>query len=154
MLSVFWDCRGIILTDYLPKGQTITSAYYSTLLQKLRAAVKEKRHGMISKGIRLLADNAPAHSAQATAVEADRCGYEILAHPPYSPDLAPSDFFLFPEMKKPLHGRRFDNTDDVILEVEQWFSRQSQGFYNDGLRKVKKRWQKCVALQGDYVEKT
>jgi histone-lysine N-methyltransferase SETMAR len=119
MLSVFWDCRGVILTDYLAKGETINSAYYCTLLNKLRDALKKKRRGMLTKGIRLLADNAPAHSSQASVMEARQCGYEILPHPPYSPDLAPSDFFLFPQMKTPLRGRRFDDTDEVIQEVEQ-----------------------------------
>lgn len=154
MLSVFWDCRGIVLTDYLVKGQTITGAYYCSLLKKLRDALKLKRRGMLTKGVRLLADNAPAHSSQVAAVEAQQCGYEILQHPPYSPDLAPSDFFLFPQIKNPLRGRRFEDTDEVIQEVEQWFSAQSEEFYNDGLRKVKKRWEKCVTLGGDYVEKS
>ena len=104
---------------------------------------------MLTKGVRLLADNAPAHSSQAAGEEATRCGYQILPHPPYSPDLAPSDFFLFPEMKNPLRGRRFDDRDDVIEEVEQWFAEQSEEFYNAGLRKVKKRWEKCVELGGD-----
>lgn len=153
MLSVFWDSRGVILTDYLPKGETLNSDYYCNLLEKLRDALKQKRRGMISKGIRLLADNAPVHTAQASVVAAHRLGYELLQHPPYSPDLAPSDFFLFPEMKKPLRGRRFDDREDAIFEVEQWFSSKAEDFYKEGLKQVKKRWQKCVTLQGDYVEK-
>jgi histone-lysine N-methyltransferase SETMAR len=108
---------------------------------------------MLSKGVRLLADNAPAHSAHASVVEAEKCGFETLDHPPYSPDLAPSDFFLFPEMKNPLRGRRFDCREDVIQEVEAWFSSKTQAFYSEGLRRVKKRWEKCVRLHGDYVEK-
>ncbi|XP_076066163.1 uncharacterized protein LOC143039801 [Oratosquilla oratoria] len=75
MLLVFWDCRGVILTDYLTKGQTIASAYYCTLLNKLRDAVKKKRRGMLIKGIRLFADSAPAHSSQGAVVEA-RCPKE------------------------------------------------------------------------------
>jgi len=153
MLSVFWDCRGIILTDYLAEGTTITSKYYCALLNKLRDAVKEKRRGMLSKGVRLLADNAPAHSAHASVVEAEKCGFETLDHPPYSPDLAPSDFFLFPEMKNPLRGRRFNCREDVIQEVEAWFSSKTQAFYSEGLHRVRKRWEKCVRLHGDYVEK-
>lgn len=153
MLSVFWDCRGVILTDYLTKGHTVTSTYYCNLLNKLKESVKQKRRGMLTKGVRLLVDNAPAHSSQASVVEAMTCGFQLLDHPPYSPDLAPSDFFLFPEMKTPLRGRRFENTDDVIQEVEEWFSAKTADFYNEGLRKVKRRWEKCVELKGDYVEK-
>ncbi|KAJ7344583.1 hypothetical protein JRQ81_000533, partial [Phrynocephalus forsythii] len=85
--------------------------------KKLCDALKQKRYGMISKGVHLPADNAPVHTDQASVVTAHRLGYELLQHPPYSHDLVPSNFFLFPEMKKPLRGRRFDNREDVILEV-------------------------------------
>ncbi|KAJ7345798.1 hypothetical protein JRQ81_001748 [Phrynocephalus forsythii] len=108
---------------------------------------------MISKGIRLLADNEPVHTAQASVVTAHCFGYELLQHPPFSPDLAPSDFFLFPEMKKPLRDWRFDDREDVIFKVEQWFLSKVEDFYKEGLKQVKKRWQKCVTLQGDYLEK-
>ncbi|KAJ7341216.1 hypothetical protein JRQ81_005068 [Phrynocephalus forsythii] len=153
VLSVFWDSRGVILTDYLQKGKTLNSDYYCNLLEKLHDALKQKRHGMISKGIRFLADNAPVHTAQASVVTAHCLGYELLQHPPYSPDFAPSDFFLFPEMKKPLNGRRFDGREDVIFEVEQWFLSKVEEFYKEGLKQVKKCWQNCVTLQGDYMEK-
>ncbi|KAJ7324456.1 hypothetical protein JRQ81_017476 [Phrynocephalus forsythii] len=91
-------------------------------------------------------------SIQASIVTAHHLGYELLQHPPYSPDLVPSDFFLFPEMKKPLHGQQFDDREDVIFKVEQWFSSKPEDFYKEGLKQVKKLWQKCVTLQGDYVE--
>ncbi|KAJ7332427.1 hypothetical protein JRQ81_014607 [Phrynocephalus forsythii] len=91
--------------------------------------------------------------AEASVVTTHCLGYEVLQHPPYSPDLAPSDFFLFPKMKKPLRGRRFDNREDVIFEVEQWFSRKAEDFYKEGLKQVKKLWHKCVTLQEDYMEK-
>ncbi|KAJ7341996.1 hypothetical protein JRQ81_008330 [Phrynocephalus forsythii] len=118
MLSVFGDSHGVIVTEYLQKGKTLNSDYYCNLLEKLHEALKQKRCGMISKGIRLLADNAPVHMAQASMVTTHRLGYELLQHPPYSPDLAPSDFFLFPEMKKPLCGWRFEDREDIIFEVE------------------------------------
>ena len=86
------------MTDFLANGTTITGAYYASLLRKLREAIKIKRRGMISKGILLLQDNAPVHNSHVARSEARACGYEILSHPPYSPDIAPSDFHLFPAM--------------------------------------------------------
>ncbi|KAJ7335020.1 hypothetical protein JRQ81_012961 [Phrynocephalus forsythii] len=130
MVSVFWDSRG-----------------------KVCDALKQKRCAIISKGVRLLANKAPVHTAPTSVVTAQHLSYELLQHPPYSPDLAPSDFFLFPKMKKPLHGWRFDDRENVIFEVEQWFSSKAEDFYKEGLKEVKKCWQKCVTLQGDYVEK-
>ena len=133
--------------------EIITNAYCSTLLNKLRGALMIKRHSMLTKGVRFLADNAPAHMSEAALMEARQCSYEILPHAAYSPDLAPSDFFLFQQMKTPLKGRRFDDTDEIIQELEQWFSMHSEDFYNDGMHSVKHRWEKCVTLDGDYVEK-
>ena len=153
MLSVFWDQDGVILTDYLQKGHTITGQYYSNLLLKLRDEIKRKRRGMLRKGILLLHDNAPAHSSLVACQAARDCGYEILSHPPYSPDLAPSDFFLFPQLKSTLRGRRFNTDNDVITVTEDYFSSKNRRFYRDGIRKVKNRWEKCVTLAGSYIEK-
>ena len=114
--------------DYLPKGQTIIGTDYSNLLDKLRVALKYKCRSILSRGICLLADNAPAHSSQVAVDKARACGFEILQHPPYSPNLAPSDFFLLPEIRSPLRVCRFDNTDDIVNEVEEWFHVQSADF--------------------------
>lgn len=153
MLSVFWDQSGIILTDYLEKGKTITGQYYSNLLVKLREEIKKKRRGMLTRGVLLLHDNAPAHSSVAACQTARRCGFEILPHPPYSPDIAPSDFFLFPALKSDLRGQHFATDNDVISATEAWFSSKNEDFYKTGLRKVKHRWEKCVTLAGTYIEK-
>ncbi|KAJ7345745.1 hypothetical protein JRQ81_001695 [Phrynocephalus forsythii] len=80
MLFAFWDSCGIILTDYLLKGEALNSNYYCNLLEKLHDALKQKWHGMISKGSRLLANNAPVHMAQAPVVTTHRLGYELLQH--------------------------------------------------------------------------
>ena len=60
-------------------------------------------------------------SAVATSV-ADECGYELLPHPPYSPDLAPSNFCLFPLLKEHLSGTHFSNDNDVTASVESFFT--------------------------------
>lgn len=59
MASVFWDSEGILLIDYLPKGQTITGPYYAGLIPKVRDAVKNKRRGKLTRGVLFLHDNAP-----------------------------------------------------------------------------------------------
>ena len=153
MLTVFWDECGVIYTDYLEKGKTITGQYYSNLLTNLRQEIKLKRRGMLSRGVLLLHDNAPAHSSLAAMDTAGRCGYQILPHPPYSPDLAPSDFFLFPTLKSALRGQHFPTDNAVIQATESWFSAENGCTYRDGIRKVKMHWEKCVTLGGSYVEK-
>jgi len=98
MASVFWDAKGILLVDYLPKGQTINDEYYANLLD--HAKIREKRPGLMKKKIIFHQDNAPVHKGVVAMGKLRDLGYELLGHPPYSPDLAPSDFHLFPKLKK------------------------------------------------------
>ena len=153
MATIFWDSEGVILTDFLEKGATINKEYYSDELKRLREEIKKKRRGKLSRGILLLQDNAPAHTAQLSVATANKCGFEILRHPPYSPDLAPSDFYLFPLMKETLRGKKFDNNTAVVNAVESFLETQKSEFYKIGLLKLEKRWTKCIELNGDYVEK-
>ena len=61
MMTVFWDEDGILLTDYLARGSTITGPYYASLIKRLRSTILEKRRGKVSHGVLLLHDNAPVH---------------------------------------------------------------------------------------------
>lgn len=80
-------------------------------------------------------------------------GYELVDHPPYSPDLAASDFFLFPNLKNWLGGRRFASNDEVMTETSHYFSELQQNYFSEGIKKLETRLEKCIALKGDYVEK-
>lgn len=94
MASVFWDTQGIILVDYLQKGKTINSEYYVQLLIKLKKEIALKRPGMQKKKTLFHQVNAPAHRSMATMAKLQELHFELLPHPPYSPDLAPSDYYL------------------------------------------------------------
>jgi histone-lysine N-methyltransferase SETMAR len=98
MASVFWDAEGILFIDYLEKGKIITGEYYSNLLTRLDEKVREKRPGLQKKNIIFHQDNAPAHKIVLAMGKLRDLHYELLKHPIYSPDLAPSDFFLFPKL--------------------------------------------------------
>jgi len=101
----------------------------------------------------LLHDNAQPHTAHATVNLLERWDWEILEHPPYSPDLLPSDFHLFPNMKKHLHAKRFKSHDDVKHEMQTWLPGQDPTFYQQGFEKWTSRLDKCLNREGDYVEK-
>ena len=85
---------------FLAKKSTITDAYYANLLDQLRTAIREKRRGKLSKGILLEQDNARVHTCKIAMDAVERNGYELIPHPAYSPDLAPSDFFPIPKLEK------------------------------------------------------
>jgi histone-lysine N-methyltransferase SETMAR len=73
--------------------------------------------------------------------------------PPYSPDLAPSDFHLFLHLKKFLAGQHFNNDEDVKRAVQKWLSSQAATFYDEGIQKLVSRYDKCLNNGGNYVEK-
>ena len=94
------------MIDFLVQGRTITGDYYSTLLTTLREKIEEKRRGKLSKGVLFLQDNAPAHKSHVAMQKIRDLGFELLEHPPYSPDLVPSNYHL---NKKSLKGRKFSS---------------------------------------------
>ena len=106
MAFVFWDAKGIVLIDYLQKGKTINGEYYAKLLRELRQAIKSKRSGKLTKGVLLHQDNAPALKSLVAMSAVHDCGFELIDHPPYSPDLATSGYFLLPNLKKHFAGKR------------------------------------------------
>ena len=114
LASFFWDQDSILFIDYLQKGQAINAEYYSSLLVQLKDILKEKCCRKVTRGVLFLHDNAPAHWAPAYL------GFQCLDQPPNSPDLAPSDCHLLPELKKQLKGRHF-SSDMVIAASETWF---------------------------------
>ena len=122
MATVFWDSQGIIFTDYLEKGSTITGQYYADLLGRFEAKLMKQRPHLAKKKVLFHHDNTPAHSSAIATAKLVELRYELLPHPPYSPDLAPCDFFLFPNMKKWLGGKRFTSNEEVIAASEAYFA--------------------------------
>lgn len=153
MATVFWDRQGVLLIDFLERGATINSDRYCQTLRKLRRAVQNKRRGKLSSKILFFHDNARPHTANRTAELLDSFKWEIFPHPPYSPDLAPSDFHLFPKMKNWLATQRFDDDDELRACVTEWLRSQAADFYDEGISKLVHRYDKCLNLFGDYVEK-
>lgn len=153
MMTVFWDMKGPLLIHYTPKGQTVNSDSYCELLRDLKPKIKTKRRGKLSKGVLLLQDNARPHTAGKTIQCIQDLGFELLEHPPYSPDLAPSDFHLFGPMKEHLRESKFSSDDEVVEAVREWLCTMPQIFFQDGITKLVKRWTKCIEVEGDYVEK-
>ena len=152
MATVFWDKDGIILLDFLEGQKTITASYYEKVLRKLSALAK-KRRGKLHRQILFHHDNAPAHTAKTVTTTLREFRWEILSHPPYSPDLAPCDFFLFPKLKEHLKGTRFQSINEAKREAVTWLTRQTPEFYQEGISRWKHRLQKCIELGGSYVEK-
>ena len=113
MATVFWDSEGVVLVDFLESKKTVTGANYVEVLRKLRTKLAEKSPGKLHRGILFHHDNAPAHSSRIVRDVLREFWWELLPHPPYSPDLAPFDYFLFPKLKEHLKGVYFNDTNET-----------------------------------------
>lgn len=153
MATVFWDSKGILLIEYKKKGETINATSYASTLHNLREAIKAKRRGKLTAGVLLLHDNAPVHTARVSKAAVRDCGFEEINHPPYSPDLAPSDYYLFPNLKKDLRGKRFHDDEELKAAINEHFSGKGENYFLEGIEKIISRCNKCIEVMGDYFEK-
>ena len=78
--------------------------------------------------------------------------WKVLAHPAYSPDLAPSDYHLFRSMEHFLRGKEFENNEDLKNHLDQYFDSKPQSFYREGIRELPLRWQSSIDNNGDYFD--
>jgi len=92
MATVFWDMHCVLPLHFSPSNKTVNFAAYQATLKKLKRAVQCKRPQMSDKRVLLLHDNVRLHTSHPTVNLLKRWGWEILKHPPYSPDLAPATF--------------------------------------------------------------
>lgn len=136
MASVFWVCKVFILLDFFPKGQTINGEYYTAQIRRLRLAIKEKQRGMLRKGALFHQDNVPVHTSAVAMAAIHSRGFQLLQHPPYFPDLAPSDYHLFPLMKKHLGGSSFSSDEAVMDAVKYLLEEHDEMFYQSGIMKL------------------
>ena len=151
-MHVFWDAEGILLIDFMPQKVTITGVYYADLLHKLLLAIKEKRQQKLTKVPLLLHDNAPAHRSLVGQAAILESRFEEMHHPPYSPDLAPSDYHLFPNLNQHLRGQRFSTDNELKYATKEWLKEQSELFYFTGVVKLRQHHKLCINKGGDFVE--
>lgn len=153
MATVFWDAKGVLLMRYMPKGTMINAATYCTILKDLREALYRKRLGLRGEEVFLIHDNARPHTAGNTLNVLRSFKWTVFAHPPYSPDLAPSDYWLFPLLKEELAGEKFTTDTEVQRADSAFFRSQPTEFYATTIEKLVSRYNKCLDLGGDYIEK-
>ena len=135
----FFYSRGIVHHEYAPEDQTINKEYYQQVLHRLREAVRRKRPDMwAAKNFQLHHDNAPAHSAHVIHAFLAKNSMSLVRQVPYSPDLAPCDFWLFPKLKTILKGRRFQSREDIMKKsMEELGSISDEEF-----KRCFEKWQK------------
>ena len=145
MFITFFDVRGIVHGEFLPQGQTINQQVYKEILRLLLRSVREKRRELWQdKSWLLHHDSAPAHNALNIRQLLAEKNMAVLEQPPYSPDLAPCDFFLFPaKLKGIIKGARFEG-----VEVERVVTTELRGIPKESFQQCIEAWQrrmeKCI----------
>lgn len=156
LATVFWDSQGVIHIDYLEKGsKKITGVYYADLLGRFDVELTKKRPSLaMQENVLFHHDNArPAHTTALVMAKLTELRYELLPRPPHSPDLAPSDFFLFPNLRNSLLAwKRFGSKEEVIAATDAYFAALDENYFSEGLKELEHRWVKCIELKGDYVD--
>lgn len=154
MVDVFFRRTDVVAVVPLQQGRTVTAAWFTEVA--LPAAFKrlqEERPRAGLRGILLHQDNAPAHTAAKTIDFLHDSGVQLLPHPPHSPDLAPSDFFLFPEAKKRLRGKRFESVDGAIAAFRDVLDDIPKSEFQKCFDKWFWRMDECIRARGEYFEK-
>ena len=154
LLCVWWNYEGPIHFELVSDGRGITAQLYSEQLERMYEVLKCKYPALVNrKRVLLQQDNAPPHVARTTKDKITELkGIELLPHPAYSPDLAPSDYYLFRSMAHYLQGRRFDNVEEVEAGITTFFSSKSKEWYMRGIQELADRWTKTIEHDGLYFE--
>lgn len=154
MLCVWWDQLGVVYYELLQPNDTITGEVYRRQLMRLSRALKEKRPETVARHDKVILqhDNARPHVAQPVKTYLETLKWEVLPHPPYSPDIAPSDYYLFRSMQHGLADQHFSNYGEVKNWIDSWIGAKPADFFRDGIRQLPERWEKVVANDGQYFE--
>ena len=112
-----------------------------------------KRRGKLSKCMLLQQNNARVQTCKVAKDAVERNGYEFITHPAYSPDLALSNFFLFPNLKKDIRGLHFPSDEKAVTAVEEWVNGKDPDLFSSWPTALEHRWSKCITLEGNYIER-
>jgi hypothetical protein len=124
MLTIFWDARGVLYTEFVTKASTVNSGRYCanlrSLTQRIRRIRSERNTGLLHR------DNARPHCSAQTQDDMTSLKFIALSHTPYKPELAPSD--LFPKLKETLKVQHFPSDAAVQAAVRKWQQKRSRNF--------------------------
>lgn len=147
MLCVFWSCHGIVHWELLAQDRTVKSELYCQQLDRVNQALGRRRGQFV-----FLDDNARPHRSRMTNAKVASLGWDRLDHPPYSPDLAPSDFHLFRSLEQFLRGVQFNNMREMRETLQGFFDSKSQEFYRRGIFKLIEKWEEVIEVDGEYYD--
>ena len=153
MVTVWWSAAGVIHYNFLQPGQTITAESYCEEIVEMYRKLHQKQPALVNRrGPILLHDNARPHISQITVRKLNELSVEVLPHPPYSPDLSPTDYHFYKHFDNFLKGRIFANQDQAKTAFVDFIESREPNFYQEQINRLVKRWQKCTDCNGAYFD--
>ena len=153
LYAIFFDSKGPVLQILVPKGSSVTGKFYrDSVLTQLVDFYQDRRPRTGVCGIKLLHNNAPAHKSPTVQEYLKESGLDVLDHPPYSPDLSPCDFWLFPRLKEMLAGHRFESRCGIGSAVYRCLQHIPKDDYRAAFPIWVDRYKICVEADGAYIE--
>jgi len=154
MLCIWWDQKGVVHHELLKQSQTITAEHYQQQLIRLNNALKNKRPEYAKRHDKVIFqhDNARPHVGKIVKATLEALGWDVLPHPPYSPDIAPSDYHLFRSMAHGLSDQHFNNYEEIEKWLNEWIASKDESFFHHGIQQLPYRWDKIIANDGKYFD--
>ena len=150
--SFFFDITGMIYMHWVPTGQTVKE-YYVEVLREFRKRFRRKRPALIKSGQWYFhQDNVPVLNSILVTDYLTKMGIQRVPHRPYSPDLAPCNFWLFPKLKENLRGCRYETIEEMKEAVTKVIDTLTQEDFHRAFRKLLERYNKCIAAGRDYFK--
>ena len=147
----FFYSGGMIYIHWVPTGQTVNKEYYAEVLKEFRKGFLGKRPALLKSGQwHFHQDNSPVHNSILVTDYLTKIGIKTIPHLPYSPDLAPSDFWLFPKLKEKLRGCRYEKIEEMKEAVTKVIDTLTQEDFHGASQKLLERYNKCIAAGGEY----
>ena len=153
MLITFFDHQGMVHQEFIPQGQTVNQHFCKEVLTHFVNKIHQKqRASWAGKTWILHYDNASAHTALNVKQFLVSKEITMLHHPPYLPDLAPCNFFLFPKLKEILKGTHFQGVEDIKTSVTRHLKTITKEVFLQCFKAWSKRMEKCIKANGEYFE--
>ena len=153
MLIVFFDYLRVVHHEFVPEGQTVNKEYYLAVLRRLREAIRRKRPDFWADISWVFHhDNAPSHSSLIVTEFLAKHETKFIAQPPYLPDLAPCDIFLFPKLKYPLRGTRHESIEAIKRNSQKELKAIQTEAYKKCVENWIDRWHACIGSKRAYFE--
>jgi histone-lysine N-methyltransferase SETMAR len=152
LLCVWWNYKGLIYYELVPDGHTINKEVYSQQLEKIYMVLLEKYPALVNrKRVLLRQDNTRPHTVKKTLQKIEELeSTELLLHPTFSPDLEPSDYYLFRSMALFLHGKKFHSVTDMEAAVEEFLASKDKEWFYRAFKELAEKWVKTIEHEGLY----